>query len=214
MSDAPTPRIEPLLPSEWNEEIHDALGAFPSSRDFVLARWRAGSDMRGMHVLGVFAHHPALARAFCTFNAHAARPAALSARERELLILRISWLCRSEYEFVQHLILGRRAGLSEDELERVQRGPDAAGWAADDADLLCAVDELHARARIGDETWTRLSRRFATPQLMDIVFVIGCYQVLAMAINSFGTPLEDGVAPLDPAVRARMHAATAAREDS
>ena len=202
-----TPRIQPILPSEWTPEIHDALGTFPKSRDFVLARWKAGSDMRGMHVLGVLAQHPALCRAFCTFNNHVATATALSAHDRELAILRVSWLFRSEYEFVQHVILGKRAGLTDEEIARVQAGPDATGWSADDADLLRAVDELHMNASVGDGTWARLSKRFDTKQMIDLIFVIGCYAILGMAINSFATPLEDGVAPLDPAVSARMHGA-------
>ena len=40
----------------------------------------------------------------------------LSARERELLILRTAWLRRSEYEYIQHVILGLRAGLTEEEI--------------------------------------------------------------------------------------------------
>jgi len=113
-----------------------------------------------MHVLGVMAPHPPLAKAFLTFNAHVAGASTLSVRVRELAILRISWLRRGEYEFVQHVILGLRAGLSAAEIERVQLGPDAAGWDPADADLLRAVDELNADACIGDATWERLGRRF------------------------------------------------------
>lgn len=199
-------RIEPVLPSGWNEEIHDALGAFPKGRDFVLARWAEGSDLRGMHLLGTLGRYPALAKAFLTFNAHVAGASSLSARERELLILRISWLRRSEYELVQHLVLGRRAGLTEDEIERIGRGPDAAGWTPQDADLLRAADELHASARLGPATWARLGTYYGEQQLMDLVFCVGCYEVIAMAANSFATELEPGVT-LDPALAARLHAA-------
>jgi alkylhydroperoxidase family enzyme len=207
MQNESAPRITHLPPSEWDEAALDALGAFPTSLNFVLTNWKAGpqGDPRGMHVLGTFARHPPLAKAFMTFNAHVAGASTLSRRVRELVILRISWLRYSEYEFVQHVVLGRRAGLTEAEVERVQSGPDAAGWDAEDADLLRAVDELHAHARIGDSTWKRLAQRFDTAQLMDLVFVIGCYEILGMAINSFGTQLEPGVAPLDPVARARMH---------
>jgi alkylhydroperoxidase family enzyme len=206
MSTAATPRIEPILPSGWNAEIHDALGAFPKSRDFVLARWAEGSDLRGMHLLGTLARYPALAKAFLTFNAHVAGASSLSVRERELLILRISWLRHSDYELVQHLVLGRRAGLSEAEIERLQRGPDAEGWSEQDADLLRAADELHAAARIGAGTWARLAARYNEQQLMDLVFCTACYETIAMAANSFATQLEPGVAPLDPATAARLHA--------
>lgn len=159
-----------------------------------------------MHGLGVILSYPALAKAFLTFNNHVSIASSVSRRVRELLILRISWLRRSEYEFVQHLVLGRNAGLSDAELERIQFGPDAPGWDAVDADLLRTADELHADARIEDATWQRLSAHFNATQLMDIVFAVGCYDVLAMVFKTLGAQLEPGVTPLDPAVRARMHA--------
>lgn len=205
MQDQFPPRVSPLLPPEWDADTHAAVSAFPSARDFVLSRYRM-DGARGMHGLGVMLRHPALAKAFLTFNNHVAVASSVSKRIRELLILRISWLRRSEYEFVQHVVLGRNAGLSEAELERVQLGPDAPGWAPVDADLVRAVDELHADARIQDTTWARLSAHFSTTELMDIVLAVGCYDVLAMVFKTFGAQLEPGVDPLDSAARARMHA--------
>jgi 4-carboxymuconolactone decarboxylase len=200
-------RVPPLLPPEWDAETHDAVSTFPSARDFVLSRHGDQTGgARGMHGLGVILRHPALAKAFLTFNNHVAVASSVSKRIRELLILRISWLRRSEYEFVQHVVLARNAGMSDAEIERVQLGPDAPGWEPVDADLVRAVDELHADARIQDATWTRLSAHFSTTQLMDIVFAVACYDVLAMVFKTFGAQLEPGVDPMDAAVRARMHA--------
>jgi alkylhydroperoxidase family enzyme len=193
------------LPPEWDAAARDAASAFPTARDFVLSHHQ-GDGARGMNGVGVVLRHPALAKAFLTFNNHVATASTLSKRIRELLILRISWLRRSEYEFVQHLVLARNAGLSDAELEWVQLGPAAPGWAPEDADVLRAVDELHADARIHDATWARLSAVFSTEQIMDLVFAVGCYEVLAMAFKTFGVQLEPGVDPLDPATRARMHA--------
>jgi 4-carboxymuconolactone decarboxylase len=204
---AATQRISPLLPGDWDAVAYDAVSAFPSGRDFVLSRWQTGGA-QGMYGLGVMLRHPALAKAFLTFNNHIATASTVSRRVRELLILRTGWLRRSEYEFVQHLVLGRRAGLSDAELERVQEGPDAAGWSPEDAELLRAVDELHAHADIKDSTWARLSAWFNEAQLLDIIFVVGCYDLLAMVFNSARLAPEPGLDPLDPAVRARMHAQT------
>jgi 4-carboxymuconolactone decarboxylase len=197
------PRVTPLLPPDWDDATLDAAGAFPHARDFVLNNWQT-DDARGVNGVGAILNHPALAKAFLTFNNHVASASTVSKRIRELLILRIGWLRRSEYEFHQHVVLGRRAGLSDAEIERIEAGPDAAGW--DDAELLRAADELHADACIGDETWARLSAHFDTKQLMDIVFAVGCYEVLAMAFKTFGVSFEPGVEPLAPDVRARMHA--------
>ena len=96
--------------------------------------------------------------------------------------------------------------MTDADIERVQFGPDAPGWDPMDADLVRAADELLADARIQDATWKRLSAHFSTTELMDIVFAVGCYEILAMVFKTFGTQLEPGVDPLDPAVRARMHA--------
>jgi alkylhydroperoxidase family enzyme len=201
------PRVLPLLPPEWSASTHDAVSAFPSARDFVLSRYQdQAGGARGMHGLGVMLQYPALAKAFLTFNNHVATASTLSKRIRELLILRISWLRRSEYELIQHLVLGRNAGLTDAELARVQDGPEAPGWDPIEADLVRAVDELHCDARIRDATWLRLSAHFSTDQLMDVVFAVGCYDVLAMVFKTLGVQLEPGVDPLDPAVRERMHA--------
>ena len=198
------PRMSPLLPSEWDAAVHDAMNVFPSARDFVLSHYQT-ADRRGVNGVGILLRHPALAKAFLTFNNHVATASNVSNRVRELLILRVSWLLRSEYEFVQHIVLGHRAGLSEADIERVQLGPDAAGWNPVDADVVRAADELCAEARIGDTTWKRLAAHFTPTELMDIVFAVGCYETLAMAFKTFGAQLESGVEPLDPAVRERMH---------
>jgi alkylhydroperoxidase family enzyme len=193
------------MPEAWNDVVLDALGAFPRSLDFVWSRWKGGEAVpRGTYVLGTMAQHPPLAKAFMTFNAHVAGASTLSVRIRELVILRLSWLRYSEYEYAQHVILGLRAGLTNEEIRRVQHGPDAIGWDPVEADLLRAVDELNARAGIQPATWERLSVKFSTQQLMDLVFLIGCYEMLAMAINSFGIQMEPGLEPLDPEARARM----------
>jgi 4-carboxymuconolactone decarboxylase len=203
-----TPRIPPLLPPDWDAAVLDAVSAFPNGRDFVQSTWEKNGahGARGMHGLGSMLNHPALAKAFLTFNNHIATDSTISRRIREILILRIGWLRRAEYEFIQHVVLGLRAGLSEAEIERIQQGPDAPGWDPVDADLVRAVDELHADACIQDDTWARLSQHFDMKQLMDIIFTVGCYDILAMVFKSFGVQLEPGVDPLTPEVRARMHA--------
>lgn len=207
MQNEPKPRLAPLLPPDWDDEILDALGAFPGGLKFVRNGWeQEGVPVRGTHMLGSFAHYPALAKAFLTYNNHVATNSTLTARERELLILRTGWLRKCEYEFVMHVILGRRAGMTDDEIKRIETGPDAPGWSEEDADLVRVADELHEEARISDKTWERLSRRYDHRQLMDMVFLVGCYEIVAMIMRSFNVQMEPGVAPLDPETKARMSA--------
>jgi hypothetical protein len=73
MADDPAPHLEPVLPPDWNAAALDALGAFPRSLQYVLNGWKeAGIATRGINVLGTMARHPALTKAFMTYNAHVA----------------------------------------------------------------------------------------------------------------------------------------------
>ena len=204
MHDSIKPRVKPLLPPDWGEAEHAAMGAMPSARNFVLANWQ--TDSRGMNGIGVMLNHPLATQAFLTFNNHVAISSSLGKREREIAILRISWLRRSEYEFVQHVVLGRRAGLSDLEIERICEGPDAAGWAPVDADLLRAVDELLRDACISDASWTRLATVFTQQQIIDLIYAVGCYEIAAMLFKSLGAQIEPGADEILPALRARMFA--------
>lgn len=200
------PRIPPIPDSEWNSEIMDALGAFPAGLDFIRRSLAAGEKQpRGINVLGAFARHPALAKAFLTFNAYVATKSSLSPRVRELVILRISWLNCSEYEYTQHLILGRRAGLNDQEMELTQVARCADDAPHQDGRVLRAVDELYFDTRISDKTWSALQQHFDVQQLMDLLFLAGCYTTLGMVLNSIGLPLEQGVTPLDPEIRERLY---------
>lgn len=203
MTDPNKPRLAPTLPSDWGPAEQDAMSAMPSARDFVLANWK--KDPRGVNGLGLMLRHPVATKAFLAFNNHVAVANSLSKRIKELVILRISWLRGSEYEYQQHLVLGRRFGLTEAEIERLQLGPDAPGWDAMDADLLRAVDELLADACIADATWERLSRILSTEQLIDLIYTVGCYEIAAMMFKTLGAQVEDCVEPLSAQTRASLH---------
>lgn len=146
---------------------------------------------KGLNVLGTFARHPALARAFHTFNGHILFATTLSVRQRELLVLRVAELRQCEYEWAQHAVLAVDAGLSDDEVARIKAGPDSPGWSALERALLAATDELVQDARIADATWATLAAELDDRQLLDVVFTVGAYDLLAMALRSFEVELDD-----------------------
>lgn len=148
---------------------------------------------RLLNIFRCLAQHPKLLKRWRVFANHVLGKSTLPLREREILILRTGWLCNSVYEFGQHTEIGLDCGLTEEEIRRITEGPDAPGWSEEDRLLLRAADELHAWSRIGDETWAALARRWDRQQLMDIVFTVGNYTVVAMALNSFGVLLDPGV---------------------
>ena len=174
------PRVPPLPKDEWDEEAREVLGA----------------ALRGMGPLNIFstlARHPKLLKRWLVFGNHVLAKSTLPPRERELAILRIGWLCRAEYEWGQHAAIGRQTGLSDEEIRRIPKGPDAPGWSAFDATLLRATDELHGDAFISDATWKALSQRYNTQQIIDLIFTVGQYNLVSMALNSLGVQREPGV---------------------
>ena len=139
------------------------------------------------------ANHPKLVERWLPFAGYIFGESSLPPREREILILRIGWLCQSEYEFGQHTLIGKSAGLTDEEIKRITEGPKAPAWDPFDATLLRAVDELHADAFITDATWNALAKRYNKQQLMDVVATVGQYNLVSMFLNSFGVQLDEGV---------------------
>jgi 4-carboxymuconolactone decarboxylase len=181
MSDRPTsPRIPPLPEAEWDDRTRELLG-------------RVGAP--GGETTNIFTtlvRNPRLFRHWLPFGG-ALLSGSLPARDREILILRTAWRCRSEYEWGQHVRLALVAGLTPDEIERVTGEPDADGWSRLEVALLHATDELHEDNRVGDDTWRVLVEHYDAPQLIEVVMVVGQYHLVAGALNSFGVQREPGV---------------------
>lgn len=168
-------RVSPLPADEWDDKADHALsGLLPAER-------RNPTDAGNL--LSTLVRHPKLTRAFLRFNNHLLFSSTLPARVRELAVLRVAHRRGCEYEWRHHVDMGREAGLTDDVIDGIQRGE-----ATDNLDtaVLHAVDELEAKSIISDSTWAALSEHLDERQRMDLVFTIGCYGALAMAINTFG----------------------------
>jgi 4-carboxymuconolactone decarboxylase len=146
-------------------------------------------------VLGLLAHYPDLSTAYHHYIGHLLWATTLTVRQRELLILRVAHLRDAPYEWAQHVYLAGEAGLTPEEVARVRLGGAAEGWAPLEGAMLSAVDELIADARIGEATYRVLSADLDTQQLMDLVFTVGGYETLAMAMRTFDLEIDDDLQP-------------------
>jgi 4-carboxymuconolactone decarboxylase len=171
------PRLEPLPESEWTDEIREQLPTTPDGK------------IRPLNIFTTLARHPKLLKRWGVFGNHVLAKSTLPARERELVILRTGHLCKSGYEFHQHTRIGLASGLTRDEIAKLQR--DASEWTGKDAALIRAADELHADQFISDATWKELAQSWNQQQLIDLVFAIGQYTLVSMALNTLGVQIED-----------------------
>jgi len=184
------PRIAPLPPGEWPEEMKAALAAMrpPAPRHpYPQTKGRP----KGLNALGTLAHHPRLTLAFNTFSGYILFASSLTPRQRELLVLRVAALRDCEYEWAQHVVLAGDNGLEPNDIDRIAEGPEAPGWSETDRSMLTAVDELIGSGMVAQSTWDLLAAELDEQQLMDLVFTVGAYETLAMAFRSFGIELDD-----------------------
>lgn len=178
-----TPRLEPV--TDPTPEVIDL---------YERGGMRA-PDGSTLNIFATLAHHPALLRRWLVFASHVLAKSTLTARDRELLILRTGWRCNSQYEFSQHAVIARRSAIGDAEIEATKVGIDEHPWSEHDAALLRAADELHDDACISDGTWATLRASYSAEQLLDTIFAVGNYHVVSMMLNSCGVQLDAGVEP-------------------
>jgi 4-carboxymuconolactone decarboxylase len=174
-------RLSPLPADQWDDAVQRALA------DMLPADRRNPRDAG--NALATLVRHPDLARAFLRFNVHLLFRSTLPPRVREQAILRVAHRRGCAYEWSHHVALGKKEGLSDDDLAAIRRGEPA-----DDIGRIVvrAVDELEEKSNLSDTTWAELGKHFDERQRMDLVFTVGCYGALALAFNTFGVELEGG----------------------
>ena len=178
------PRLAPLSDDALAPEQLEALAA-------LAPPWR------GLNLFRTTVRSPAGLASLIPAGDYIRSNATLPAREREIVVLRIGWLCGSGYEWTQHVFIGRQVGLSKEDVAAVKAGADASGWSPADRALIRACDELHADQFITAATWAALGEHFDEAGIMDVVFIAGHYVTVSMIANAFGIQLDEGQR-LDP----------------
>jgi alkylhydroperoxidase family enzyme len=175
-------RIPPLPDDERDDGIRDLLTAL-----------RPSPDGPELNIFPTLARHPELFKAWLPFGGFLLINSELPGRDREIMTLRTALNCGSDYEWGQHVPIAATAGLTEEEIARVETGPDAPQWAPFDAALLRAADELHADSCISQATWEILRPAYSDRQLIELCMLVGQYHLVAYALNSLGVQREPGV---------------------
>lgn len=116
----------------------------------------------------------------------------LSMRQREIVILRTTALCRSEYEWGVHVsAFSRHVGLTPEQVQATVTGsPDGACWPADEQLLLRLCDVLHSHCDIDDGLWADLRARFSEEAIIELLMLAGFYRTVSYLTNGLRLPLE------------------------
>lgn len=180
------PRIAPLAADEFSEAARAAMIAI------------AGAVPKDVpNFAGTMLRHPVLFKLQTELAMQLFSAGTLSARQRELAILRIAWLCQSSYTWGEHVTIAKQvANFSLGEIEDIIRGSAAPGWNKVDCAILRAVEELHKHAAISDENWSVLAEHFNDQQLIELPALIGLYQSMIYMGNALHVQPPSGNAGL------------------
>jgi 4-carboxymuconolactone decarboxylase len=166
-----TVRIPPLAPAAFTPRQAELVG-----------------DWTHLAFSRVIVRHPAMYALFVPWIEQLIARSKLPPRDREVLVLRVLGLGRDTYELHHHEMIAKGAGMSEAEIAAATHGgASLSDW---DQALMRAAEELVGEQRIADETWARLGARYDEEQLMEVVFLVGCYNTMAMLTRSFGMEIE------------------------
>lgn len=175
MTDAAEGRLSPLPPAQWDASLKPVLDNLGTP----------------LNIHNVIARHPALMSNYIDFRNHIVRTSSLSGRQRELLVLRTAHNTGSAYEWDHHVVRSRAIGMSEEEIARVRHGAGAFGWTAEEALLLKAADDMYAHKEIARPTWSAMCAAFSDQQLLDIIFTVGTYFIMATILKTARVPDEE-----------------------
>jgi 4-carboxymuconolactone decarboxylase len=177
-------RIPPCPREEWTDD-HREVFAFwgePNS-------WEEGSKTNIIMTMG---NHPPLGKIYNQWGKYFLMQGSLTTRQLEIVILRVSWLIKSVYEWHNHVGYGVNAGLTLEDIAAIRDFPEGGNWTDLEAALMQACDEMLGENRIGDQTWATLTQHFNKQQMMDLTFTIGHYVMTGWALASFGVQVEGG----------------------
>ena len=176
------PRIPPLPVADFSAEQAALVGAWSH-----------------LNFSRVIVRHPDLYRVFVPYIAQVIAGSSLPPRDREVLVVRTLALPGEVYEAHHHVQIALKAGMSDADIAAVASGD--ASLSAWDTELVRAADELVRNQELSDASWAALAERYSEEQRMEVVFLVGCYNVMAMLTKSFGIAVET-----DPETDARLMA--------
>ena len=151
------------------------------------------TPVNAANVVATLARNKPINRAFGPFAQAVLFDGGLSRRNVELAVLRMGWNCQAVYEFGQHTLFGRDAGLTPAEIHAVTRPLDQHPWTDEERVVLQVVDELYADDCVGEDTWNAAAAIFSDEHMLHLVMAAGCSRLVSGVLNSCGVQLDDGV---------------------
>jgi alkylhydroperoxidase family enzyme len=149
------------------------------------------AKLPALNVFRMMANAPASFRPLIDFAFSLLMTSEFDARKREIAILRVALVTRASYEWFQHVIVAKRVGVTDEEIEKIAVDGPVAGL-DEEGNLLCRVaDEISNDVRLGDDALQRILDRYGTRQATELILCISYFNMLSRFLESTRVALEE-----------------------
>lgn len=121
---------------------------------------------------------------------------AFTARAREIAILELAALRKSEFEWYAHVRVGKNAGLTDDEIEALRTGNPAPTLDAQESLIRTLANTIATKRDLDDATFANAIEQLGRALLNDLIVLVGYYDLLSLSLNIWRTPLPPDGAPV------------------
>jgi len=171
----PPARMPQIQPEDFSDEAKA-----------MFARWTQGpfKDADKNPVLKTFIHAPKLADLFSQLNLHLLLTNSVPVRQRQIAIMRTAWITKATYMWSSHLRTSMSFGLEPELYRPLQVGADDPYFTEFEKVIIRATEELVNDRKIGEANWAALSAEWSHEQMLDFMFTVGAYVLVAGVMRS------------------------------
>jgi 4-carboxymuconolactone decarboxylase len=190
------PKLEPSALDDDQRSLYDAIAGGRRAQGPQLFRL-ADAEGRLEGPFNAFLLQPRLGSALQALGASVRYETGLDDRSREIAILVVASLWRSDFEWYAHEAVGRSAGLDDAELAAIRDGHHEA-LPGPEAVLARTTAALVTRSDLDDAEYREAVDRLGTAGLFELLTLVGYYATLALQLRVFRIPAPDGAASTSP----------------
>ena len=149
------------------------------------------SKLPPLNVFRMWANAPASFQPLVEFAFSLLVKSEFDPRKREIAILRVAHVTRAGYEWFQHVIVAKRVGVTDQEIENIAVDGPVTGL-DEEGNLLCRVaDEISNDVRLGDEALQQILDRYGTRQATELILCVSYFNMLSRFLESTRVELEE-----------------------
>jgi alkylhydroperoxidase family enzyme len=132
---------------------------------------------RPINLTRLLVNSPGMAKAFGGLGSYIRHGSTLDPRLRELAILQVGWLERSEYEFTHHVKIGKEFGVTDADIQALMAETEGktSGLEPLAKAVLRGAREMARELAMSDATFAEIKQHLSDAHMVDLVATIAFY---------------------------------------